>query len=260
MNSKCSQFDQTNEQIQCFDIFVCEVYVSLCIGCIPFSMRDCNIFGMRRREKEIGWWNENYVIMYDKQNMCMFRCYLISGVENCSGWDVWAGWTLNTWAFCRCSRLTLLLFGARFDLIVVITIPFFFSLAPYLFLNSLRHSFAPRQFFFPFLYNVNLRSLSDPHYIWEATCSQAVWRKISCSAIPHCASLYFDALVLYSFCSSGRFYRSLCILTLLFCSRILLYISLSLSISYWFVFVEFVRFYFHFLCLDFENLRKEITL
>lgn len=156
--------------------------------------------------------------------------------------------------------LTLLLFGARFDLIVVITIPFFCSLASYLFLNSLRHSFAPRQFFFPFLYNVNLRSLSDPHYIWEATCSQAVWRKISCSAIPHCASLYFDALVLYSFCSSGRFYRSLCILTLLFCSRILLYISLSLSISYWFVFVEFVRFYFHFLCLDFENLRKEITL
>lgn len=137
---------------------------------------------------------------------------------------------------------------------------FFCSLASYLFLNSLRHSFAPRQFFFPFLYNVNLRSLSDPHYIWEATCSQAVWRKISCSAIPHCASLYFDALVLYSFCSSGRFYRSLCILTLLFCSRILLYISLSLSISYWFVFVEFVRFYFHFLCLDFENLRKEITL
>lgn len=195
-------------------------------------------------KKGIGWWNENYVIMYDKQNMCMFRCYLISGVENCSGWDVWAGWTLNTWAFCRCSRLTLLLFGARFDLIVVITIPFFCSLASYLFLNSLRHSFAPRQFFFPFLYNVNLRSLSDLHYIWEATCSQAVWRKISCSAIPHCASLYFDALVLYSFCSSGRFYRSLCILTLLFCSRILLYISLSLSISYWFVFVEFVRFYY----------------
>lgn len=63
-------------------------------------------------KKGIGWWNENYVIMYDKQNMCMFRCYLISGVENCSGWDVWAGWTLNTWAFCRCSRLTLLLFGA----------------------------------------------------------------------------------------------------------------------------------------------------